>query len=59
MLSITRELGTVIWIACALAELGEDLIALGDDARGGDLLVEVVSTAGEADEFVVRPLMAS
>jgi tetratricopeptide (TPR) repeat protein len=58
MLSITRELGTVIWIAVALAELGEDLIALGDDTRGFDLLVEAVSTAGEATEFVVRPLMA-
>jgi tetratricopeptide (TPR) repeat protein len=56
MLAITRELGTALWLAVALAELGADLIALGDDERGGRLLEEAIEEAGEAVEFVILPL---
>ena len=58
MLAITRELGTALWIAGALAELGEDLIALGDEAGGERHLHEAIEVAGEATQFVIPPCLA-
>ena len=58
MLAIARELGTVLWMASAHAELGEDLLAVDDTDGGARLLEEAIVTAGEAVQFVVPPLLA-
>jgi hypothetical protein len=57
MLGITRELGTALWIAVALGELGADLIALGEEDAGDRLLGEAMDEAGEAVEFIILPLL--
>jgi tetratricopeptide (TPR) repeat protein len=58
MLSITRELGTALWTSEAFTNLGEDLLAVGDDEEGRRLLDEAVTTAGEALRFSTAPLLA-
>jgi len=58
MLATTRELGTALWISSALAEMGEDLIALGDEAGGERHLHEAIEMAGEATQFVIPPHLA-
>jgi tetratricopeptide (TPR) repeat protein len=57
MLGITRELGGALWTSAALAELGADLIALDEAREGERLLQAALDEAGEANEFVVAPLI--
>jgi tetratricopeptide (TPR) repeat protein len=57
MLGITRELGTALWTAAALAELGADLIELGEIPESERLLQAALDEAGEATEFVIAPLI--
>jgi tetratricopeptide (TPR) repeat protein len=57
-LATSRALGATIWIADALGELGQDLVAAGDLPGGEARLREAVTTAGEALEFAVRALIA-
>jgi len=58
MLAISRELGTALWISNALAEIGEDQIALGDQAGGERHLHEAIEAAGEATQYVIPPCLA-
>ena len=58
MLSISRELGTALWTAGALGELGADLVELGDDLQGDRLLQQAFEEAGEATEFAIPCLIA-
>jgi tetratricopeptide (TPR) repeat protein len=58
MLAISRELGTALWISNALAEIGEDQIALGDEAGGERRLHEAIEVAGEATQYVIPPCLA-
>jgi len=58
MLATTRELGTALWISCALCDLGEDLLALGQEAEGERLLTEAIEVARDANEFLIPPLLA-
>ena len=58
MLAIARELGTALWISSSLAEVGEDLIGLGEPERGERLLHEAIETAAEATQFVIPPRLA-
>jgi tetratricopeptide (TPR) repeat protein len=58
MLATTRELGTALWISSALAEMGENLIALGDEAGGERRLHEAIEVAAEATQFVIPPRLA-
>jgi hypothetical protein len=57
MLTTTRELGTALWVAAALAGLTADLIALDDEQGGDRLLQEAIDVAGEAVQFVIPPLL--
>jgi hypothetical protein len=58
MLAISRELGTALWISSALADIGEDMIALGDEAGGERRLHEAIEVAGEATQYVIPPCLA-
>jgi hypothetical protein len=58
MLATTRELGTALWISSALTEMGEDLIALGDEAGGERHLYEAIEVAAEATQFVIPARLA-
>jgi tetratricopeptide (TPR) repeat protein len=58
MLATTRELGTALWISSGLAELGEDLVALGEMEAGERSLREAIATAGEATQFILPALLA-
>jgi ATP/maltotriose-dependent transcriptional regulator MalT len=57
MLSIANDLRTTLWIAEAVSEVGQDLVAAGA-ADGERRLTEAVELAGEAVWFAVRPLLA-
>jgi tetratricopeptide (TPR) repeat protein len=58
MLEIARELRTTLWIADALSELGQDLLAAGDLTEGARHLTEAIASAPEALQFTVRPTIA-
>ena len=58
MLGIARELGTTLWIADALSELGQDLVAVGELAEGARRLADAIDAAPEAIQFTVRPGIA-
>ena len=58
MLGIARELRTTLWLADALSELGQDLVAAGEIADGTRHLVEAIQAAHEAVQFSVRPGVA-
>ena len=58
MLAIARELRTTLWIADALSELGQDLVAAGELAEGARRLAEAIDAAPEAVQFTVRPGIA-
>jgi tetratricopeptide (TPR) repeat protein len=58
MLGIARELGTTLWIADALSELGQDLVAAGELGEGERRLTEAIDAAREALQFTVRPRVA-
>ena len=58
MLGIARELRTTLWIADALSELGQDLVAAGEIADGARHLAEAIEAAHEAVQFTVRPGVA-
>ena len=58
MLAIARDLRTTLWIAGAVGEMGQDLVAAGEAADGARLLGEAVDLAGEAVQFAMRPLLA-
>jgi hypothetical protein len=55
MLTLTRELGTALFAAAALAELGADLIELGDEAEGDRLLDEAITEAVKRPSSWSRP----
>ena len=55
MLGIARELSTALWLADALSELGQDLVAAGEIADGARHLAEAIQAAHEAVQFTVRP----
>ena len=57
MLAIARDLRTTLWIAEALGEVGQDLVAAGA-GDGVRRLGEAVELAGEAVKFAGRPLVA-
>jgi class 3 adenylate cyclase/tetratricopeptide (TPR) repeat protein len=57
MLAIARDLRTTLWIADAVGEVGQDLVA-ADEADGMRMLGEAVGLAGEATKFALRPLLA-
>ena len=58
MLGIARELRTTLWLADALSELGQDLVAAGEIADGARHLAEAIQAAHEAVQFTVRPGVA-
>jgi hypothetical protein len=57
MLTITRELGTALWVAAALAGLEADLIALGDEHGGDRILQEAIDVVGRGVQFVIQSLL--
>jgi tetratricopeptide (TPR) repeat protein len=57
-LAMARELGATLWIADALAELGQDLLAAGALGPAGEHLDRAIETAGEAHKFAIRSLLA-
>jgi hypothetical protein len=57
MLAIARDLRTTLWIADAVGEVGQDLVA-ADETDGMRMLGEAVGLAGEATKFALRPLLA-
>jgi hypothetical protein len=57
MLATARDLRTTLWIADAVGEVGQDLIAAGE-ADGASRLAEAIELAGEAVWFGARPLLA-
>src|SRR6185295_10769551 len=58
MLVIARELGTSLWTADALGNLGEDLALAGDDEAAARYLAEALAHVGEGKKHALRPLIA-
>jgi tetratricopeptide (TPR) repeat protein len=58
MLATGRELGTTLWIADALGNLGEDLMTAGEAEAAATYLDEALRLAGEGIKFVMRPTLA-
>jgi len=58
MLETARELGTSLWTADALGNLGEDLLQAGDDEAAARYLAEAIAKAGGGIKHALRPLIA-
>jgi predicted ATPase/class 3 adenylate cyclase len=58
MLVIARELGTSLWTADALGNIGEDLLLAGDDEAAATYLADAIAHAGEGIKHALRPLIA-
>ncbi len=54
-LTLSRRLGAHIWIADALANLGQDLVYAGELEDGRRYLAEAIEVAGECTEKVIFP----
>jgi class 3 adenylate cyclase/tetratricopeptide (TPR) repeat protein len=54
-LTLSRRLGAHIWIADALANLGQDLVYAGELDEGRRRLTEAIEVAGECTEKVIFP----
>jgi class 3 adenylate cyclase/tetratricopeptide (TPR) repeat protein len=58
MAAIARELRATLWLADALGELGQDLVAAGALDEGRRLLDDAVARAGEGEKFALRTRLA-
>jgi tetratricopeptide (TPR) repeat protein len=58
MLVIARQLGTSLWTADALGNLGEDLLLAGDDEAAAQYLAAAIAHAGEGIKHSLRSRIA-